>query len=431
MFEVLKKILKKEDVFVCIRELFDGNVCALMANDKRRQKIMKYYRKTIVAICIFAALLAISARSYAVDKIVHVDNFVDLYNAIESAIPDAMTVIHLDADIDAVTSATLGLRTHAPEPEINQPWLGWVTIEGNGHVIDGGDRKNSALRFHNRLDSAPRTSKIILRNLTMKNLNSSIGYGGGAIGVRGGEHEIENCAFIDNSWTPADPKFTQRGGGAVYAEQPGGFLKITNSTFFGNKAAANKEIALSEKGDGGIGGGAIYAAGEASVTNCTIVNNRVTNETASPISVYGGGIFRRANAADSFTLSNSIVADNFIKNGASAEVNDDVYDAKPAAAATLTDGDYNLIKTAVGTGGAAFTAASHSAPNAAISDWAFLDSKPQNNGGSTLTIALLTETNPAVNQIPAGAPDNDQRGFKRVGPADIGAYEYGAAEPTN
>jgi hypothetical protein len=393
--------------------------------------MMKSYRKTILAICIFAVLLVISARSYAVDKIVHVDNFVDLYNAIKSAIPHAMTVIHLDADIDAVTSATLGLRTHAPEPETNQPWLGWITIEGNGHVIDGGDRKNSALRFHNRLDSAPRTSKIILRNLTMKNLNSSIGYGGGAIGVRGGELEIENCAFIDNSWTPEDSKFTQRGGGAVYTEQPKGFLKVINSMFFRNKVSANKEIALSENGDGGIGGGAIYAAGEAIVTNCTIVNNRVINdETKSPISVYGGGIFRRANASDPFTLSNSIVAGNFIQNGASAKVNDDIYDAKPAAAATLTDGDYNLIKAEVRTGGAAFIAANHSVPNVAVSDWTFLDSKPQSNGGSTPTIALLTEANPAVNKIPAGAPENDQRGFKRVGLADVGSYEYGADEPT-
>jgi hypothetical protein len=387
---------------------------------------MKSYYKTVLAICIFAALLAISAKSYAADKVVHVDNFVDFYNAIKSAIPNAMTVIYLDADIDAVTSATFGLRTHEPEPEANQPWLGWVTIEGNGHTIDGGDRENSALRFHNRLDSAPRTSKIRLRNLTMKNLNSSIGYGGGAIGVRGGELEIENCAFIDNSWTPANPEFTQRGGGAVYTEQPKGFLKITNSTFFGNKATANKKIALSENGDGGIGGGAIYAAGEAIVTNCTIVNNRVINdEAASLTSVYGGGIFRRANAADSFTLSNSIVAGNFIKNGASAETSDDAYDAKPTAAATLMDGDYNLIKTEVRTGGAAFAAASHSTPNVAVSDWAFLDSRPKNNGGSTQTIALLTEGNPAVNKIPASAPENDQRGFKRVGLADIGSYEYG------
>jgi hypothetical protein len=392
-------------------------------------KRMKFYRKTILAICIFAVLTVISARSYAVDKIVHVDNFVDLYNAIKFAIPNAMTVIHLDADIDAVTSATFGLRTHAPEPETNQPWLGWMTIEGNGHVIDGGDRKNSALRFHNRLDSAPRTSKIILRNLTMKNLNSSIGYGGGAIGARGGELEIENCAFIDNSWTPEDSTFTQRGGGAVYIEQPKGFLKITNSTFFGNEATASKEIALSENGDGGIGGGAIYAAGEAIVTNCTIVNNRViNNEATSPVSVYGGGIFRRANATGSFTLSNSIIAGNFIKNGTSANVNDDVYDAKPTAAATLTDGDYNLMKTGVKTGGAAFTAANHSTPNVTVSDWAFLDNKPQNNEGSTPTIALLSETNPAVNKIPAGAPENDQRGFKRVGLADVGSYEYGAKE---
>jgi hypothetical protein len=155
----------------------------------------------------------------------------------------------------------------------------------------------------------------------------------------------------------------------------------------------------------------------------------MNDETASPISVYGGGIFRRANATNSFTLSSSIVAGNFIKNGASAEGNDDVYDAKPADAATLADGDYNLIKTAVKTGGAVFTAANHSTPNVTVSDWAFLDSKPQSNGGATPTIALLTEANPAVNKIPVGAPEADQRGFKRVGIADIGAYEYGATNP--
>jgi hypothetical protein len=399
---------------------------------KGGKKIMKSHRGTVLAVCILAVLLGIPAKFYAADKIVHVDNFVDFYNAIRYAIPNAMTIIHLDADIDAVTSATLGLRTHDPEPETNQPWLGWVTIEGNGHVIDGGNRKNSALRFHNRLDSEPRTSKIILRNLTMKNLNSSIGYGGGAIGVRGGELEIENCAFIDNSWTPADSKFTQRGGGAVYTEQPKGFLKITNSTFFGNKVMADKDIALSENGDGGIGGGAIYAAGEAIVTNCTIVNNRVVNSgAASSAGVYGGGIFRRANASSPFRLSNSIVAGNFIKNGASPEVNDDVYDAKQADSATFTDGDYNLISVKVGTGGAGFAAASHSTPNVTVSDWAFLDGKPQNNGSPVPTIALLTGDNPAVNKIPSGAPDNDQRGFKRVGLADTGSFEYGAAGPAN
>jgi hypothetical protein len=56
-----------------------------------------------------------------------------------------------------------------------------------------------------------------------------------------------------------------------------------------------------------------------------------------------------------------------------------------------------------------------------------LDSEPRDNGGWSDTIALLSDVNPAVNKIPAGAPEKDQRGFKRVGLADIGAYEYGAA----
>ncbi len=52
-----------------------------------------------------------------------------------------------------------------------------------------------------------------------------------------------------------------------------------------------------------------------------------------------------------------------------------------------------------------------------------------NNGGTTQTMALPLGS-PAINRIPNGTNGcgttitTDQRGFIRVGPCDIGAYEY-------
>jgi hypothetical protein len=333
-----------------------------------------------------------------------------------------MTVIHLDADIDAATSATFGLRRHSPA-NVNEPWLGMITIEGNGHTIDGKKRINSALRFHNRLDDAPRTSKIILRNLTLKNLNSSIGYGGGAIGVRQGELEIENCAFIGNSWAPAEASFEQRGGGAVYYERAGGILKITNSTFYGNEAIANKDAANAGSG------GAVYLGGEGTITNCTIAGNLASNVDKAG-DVHGGGIYKASGGTAALTLSNTIVAGNKIQNSSSPAIDDDVYDAASEGTPSIIDGNYNLIKTALTTGGASFTAAAGTS-NGTVKDWSFLDSAPADNGGSTLTIALKTGNNDAVDKISGGAPEYDQRGYARDAAADIGAYEYNGAAPVS
>ncbi|HEU5375831.1 MAG TPA: choice-of-anchor Q domain-containing protein [Ktedonobacteraceae bacterium] len=59
-------------------------------------------------------------------------------------------------------------------------------------------------------------------------------------------------------------------------------------------------------------------------------------------------------------------------------------------------------------------------------DWG-INSRLSNNGGSTLTLALLAGS-PAIDAIPASACDvsTDQRGVKRPqhNACDIGSYEY-------
>jgi len=60
-----------------------------------------------------------------------------------------------------------------------------------------------------------------------------------------------------------------------------------------------------------------------------------------------------------------------------------------------------------------------------------LDNMPKDNGGSTPTIALPSGSVAINGGDPTGCKDEngdplpiDQRGFPRLGPCDIGAYEF-------
>ena len=114
---------------------------------------------------------------------------------------------------------------------------------------------------------------------------------GGAIYGHG---TFTNCTFSENS--------ASDGGGAVYN---GGFLTVTNNTFFSNIATS---------------GGAIYSFGTVTVTNSTFSGN-VANGNRGPGN--GGAIYNSGSA----TLTNTIVA-----NSASSE----------NCAGTVTDGGHNL-----------------------------------------------------------------------------------------
>ncbi|MDR3280066.1 MAG: hypothetical protein LBT23_06105 [Synergistaceae bacterium] len=323
-------------------------------------------------------------------------------------VPNTMTTIYLDSDIDAIASATLTTA-------------GLVTIEGNGHTINGNGLVNTALRFSNTgAPTAFSHNEMVLRNVTFKDLNSSIQYGGGAIAMRSGKLTVENCAFIGNSWISTATN-AQRGGGAICMENAASVLEITNSTFYGNETEVSGVIGLAGSG------GAIYTAGGGSIKNSTIVGNEAVNSNAGASVTFGGGIYKLSGGSSVLELSNNIVAENTSQNGSASPVADDIYDGNTATAGLLFDGDYNLIKTAVATGGVAFTPVTNT-KDGTVLDWSFLDTEPRDNGGSTLTIALLTDSNDAVDKIPSGAPVVDQRGFERDGLADIGAYEYGAVD---
>ena|SRR5579859_2317540 len=184
-----------------------------------------------------------------------------------------------------------------------------------------------------------------------------------------------NAAVTTTLYGPAQ-------GGAIDANASP--LAIVNSTFYQNRAR------------GGAIGGAINADSSATVavTNTTFLSNSADLPGS-------GGTFARA-AGASVVLHNVLLA--------SSAGND--------CTRTLTLVGANLEFPDNSCGVASVTGNPLALP-------------PANNGGPTLTSALLP-LSPAINAGDnAGCPSTDQRGAHRpVGPrCDIGAYEFGAQLP--
>ncbi|GEM_PF-2537670 len=314
------------------------------------------------------------------------------------------------------------------------------------------------------------------------------GYGGAICSL--GSLSLSNCTFAGNSVTggsggnggaggagafPSDPGDGGAGaagsGGAIYSAAN---TIIVNCTFDGNSgrggdspAAGGEDTGWGEDGDDGGSsfGGAVFIGG-GSLTNCTFVNNVVTggaggdggpatgwrggdggnggngfggglynagvgavvNCTFSACGVAGGaagsggsgptgvGSAGRAGLAeggDIAHVSGSLVLRSTILAAASTGKN--AYDT---SANRITDSGYNISSDAsLGLGG---TSVQNTDP--------LISATLAANGGVTRTLAILTNTSPAVDKIPASlSPATDQRGISRPQPqgglSDIGAYE--------
>ncbi len=183
---------------------------------------------------------------------------------------------------------------------------------------------------------------------------------------------IANSAILSNTAT------TQLGGGIYNA---GGSVFITNTTLSGNSAPL-------------AAGGGIYnlASGSVQLTNVTIANNNALSTTN------GGGV---RNLAGPITLKNTIVANNSSRNclGTITSLGNNLENANDCGLAASGD----ITSTSPFLGALA------------------------NNGGPTLTHALLPGS-PAINAgNNSGCPPTDQRGAPRPRTAanrcDIGAFE--------
>lgn len=246
-----------------------------------------------------------------------------------------------------------------------------------------------------------------MSNLTVTGNKSTGGYGGG---IAGGTTLVNSTVSGNTAY---------RGGGVW------GINLISKSTISGNTANAegggvyNGQNIVNSTISGNFSkesGGGIYVDqyGATSLFNVTVTQNKANSDASG--SGVGGGV---ANVSGTFNFINSIIArnSNIYLPGPVRDYDD--------CSGTLTSQGNNLMYQNI------------SVCNV-IGSVAFADpllGSLQNNGGSTQTHALLTNS-PAIDAGNLnGCKDNnnntltsDQRGFIRPFPAggrcDIGAFEY-------
>jgi hypothetical protein len=199
-------------------------------------------------------------------------------------------------------------------------------------------------------------------------------------------------------------------GGAVF--NSGGTITVTNSTFSSNAAvggAGGSFLGVLGGPGSGFGGAFFNRNGSIIALNCTLANNRADQG--------GGGIYNLGDGAGlpaSISLRNTIVA----RTPAAAS---DYAESRLNGGSTTNAGNNNLIQINSGfTGGVLSTADPRLGPLA-------------DNGGPTLTHALLNGS-PAIDAGDnSNLPPTDQRGYPRFADgdgngsfsADIGALEEG------
>jgi len=217
----------------------------------------------------------------------------------------------------------------------------------------------------------------------------SPGYGGGLFNI-GYTSTVVNSTFSGNTGTA---------GGGIYK---GGYpMSIINSTLSGNHST-------------GSGGGLYAASGDLGLYNVTISQNIANSDNSGGGD--GGGVAHAASG--SLTFLNSIIARNFViitMQPFPLIENDD-------CAGTIISQGYNLLYAAN--------------PDYCTVTGSYGPGDPllgplQDNGGPTLTHALLPGSPAIDGGNPGGCTDNqgaqlatDQRGRQRWSPCDIGAFEF-------
>ncbi len=261
-----------------------------------------------------------------------------------------------------------------------------LTLEnGNNAISEGGAIYNNG--------------KLNLLNCDIKN-NFSTTNGGGIFNYN--TLTIDHCNLYENLGTV---------GGALctYA----GLMTISNSTLYNNQAGQ---------------GGAIYCGGQKTISNCTISGNSANNGS-------GGGIWNM----NKLDLINCTIANNYSVNGGSGIYNYNFSIEKMKLVNTLiAKNSYSSGISDVFNAGLLDTSSNHnligdnSGFNLPATNGNILNVDPlldslRNNGGNTMTNALLCGS-PAIDAADNSfAPLTDERNVNRFGIADIGAYEFTGA----
>lgn len=280
----------------------------------------------------------------------------------------------------------------------SQPGDGGVFLNAGTLTIDScdlsGDGDNGGAIYNNG-------GGVTLRSSIVTGF-ASMGDGGG-IYTLGGTVDITDSTFDLNSAATAGAALFNRGGtvtvarstfmngdttgscGGVLNTGDTGHMELVNCTFSGNFAT--------------LAGGAICNQGLASLT---VEYSTITQNTAEN----AGGIY---NNNATINVRNTIIAGNTLMDPEFGE-GPDVWGAFTSLGHNIVGDD--AFSTGFGATGDQLNVDPQLGPL-------------QNNGGPTLTHALLAGS-PAINAGDnAGAPATDQRGFTRIvgGTVDIGSYE--------
>jgi hypothetical protein len=255
---------------------------------------------------------------------------------------------------------------------------------------------NSALLFTNpsartiRAPFAPRTTLRVNSPVPMRHFRIAPGgavslqfitlaggqaTNGGAI-YNQGTLFVSVAALVSNTASGA--------GGAVFVES-NAILRVTSSTLAGNSA--------------GLRGGAVANRGSNSFQYATLAWNRAASG--------GGAVYNEAGSSPS-TLNASIVAANTDNLGAPSDIG--------GPSSVSPDSAYNLIGT--GGSGGLVNGANSNLVGVADPGLAPLG----DYGGRSPTVALYPWS-PAIDGSPLLVNAADQRGYLRIFPYDIGAYE--------
>ncbi|WP_458405938.1 hypothetical protein [Methanobrevibacter sp.] len=205
-----------------------------------------------------------------------------------------------------------------------------VTVEGNGHTLDGNSLSGSRI-FHVNTNS-----KVVFNNIIFKNAASIAVY----FYKTPAQFEFNNCTFIDNTGSSGAISATSAIRSSLVncnfigntATSSGGAVsistftdsKLINCTFTGNTAGSN--------------GGAIFLG---AVTNVDFMGCNFTNNTAKYIS---GGAICISGKVENITFSNS----SFENNGVDSTSNlGNIIGGAIAFSSTTTNTFLNLKYTNV------------------------------------------------------------------------------------
>ena len=221
-----------------------------------------------------------------------------------------------------------------------------------------------------------------------------------------GTLKLSCCTLASNSiagGASGDQPATTGGnayGAGVFSQ--GNQVSLVNCTLAGNYAqGGNGGPTWLGSGGTAYGGGVYNASAQASLTNCTLAANRaISGLSYSPSAHWGDSLGGNIAAAANVQLVNVILFGGVSNN----------------AYGSLMDLGHNISSD---------NSAGFSAPGSLNNTDPKLGPLA-NNGGPTLTLALMPDS-PAIDVIPAAqAPATDQRGYPRPynTASDIGAYEW-------